>query len=392
MLTESQKTIVKATVPLLETGGEALTTHFYQTMLAEYPEVRPLFNPAHQQSGAQPRALAHSVLMYAKHIDKLEGLGDLPAQIINKHVALQVQAEHYPIVGACLLRAIREVLGAEIATDAVIDAWGAAYGQLADILIGAERGIYEQTAAAEGGWRGARAFTVVRKEAESAEITSFYLQPVDGKSVLAHQPGQYIGLRVVVDGVEQRRNYSLSAPSNGTGYRISVKRESGGTVSSYLHDCIQVGDALALFPPAGHFTLQASSKPLVLISGGVGITPTLPMLAAALQTDRAITFIHCARGSDVHAFRTQIDALAKAHAQLKPLYVYDEVKDGESVAAQGYLTESLLGQWLPASRDADVYFLGPTPFMRSVKASLAKLGVPEAQVKYEFFGPAEALA
>ena len=67
------------------------------------------------------------------------------------------------------------------------------------------------------------------------------------------------------------------------------------------------------------------------------------------------------------------------------------MQDGESVAAEGYLTEALLGQWLPASRDADVYFLGPKPFMRSVKASLQKLGVPEAQVKYEFFGPAQAL-
>ena len=114
MLTARQKDIVKATVPLLETGGEALTTHFYQMMLGEYPEVRPLFNQAHQQSGAQPRALAHSVLMYAKHIDKLENLGDLPAQIINKHVALQIQPEHYPIVGTCLLRAIREVFGSGI--------------------------------------------------------------------------------------------------------------------------------------------------------------------------------------------------------------------------------------------------------------------------------------
>lgn len=392
MLTEAQKTIIKATVPLLETGGEALTTHFYQMMLGEYPEVRPLFNQAHQQSGAQPRALAHSVLMYAKHIDKLENLGDLPAQIINKHVALQVQPDQYNIVGACLLRAIREVLGAEIATDAVIDAWAAAYGQLADILIAAEGKAYDDLAAAEGGWRGARAFKLVRKEAESAEITSFYLEPADGKSVIAHQPGQYIGLRAVVDGVEQRRNYSLSAPTNGQSYRISVKREAGGKVSNYLHDQVNVGDTVELFPPAGHFTLQASAKPLVLISGGVGITPTLPMLDAALKTDRPITFIHCARGSQVHAFRSQIDALAKAHDQLKPLYVYDEVQDGESVAAQGHLTESLLGQWLPASRDADVYFLGPKPFMRSVKASLKKLGVPDEQVKYEFFGPAEALA
>jgi nitric oxide dioxygenase len=79
VLTDRQRAIVQSTVPLLETGGEALITHFYQTMLSEYPEVRALFNMAHQQSGAQPRALAYSVLMYAKHIDRLEALGDLPA-------------------------------------------------------------------------------------------------------------------------------------------------------------------------------------------------------------------------------------------------------------------------------------------------------------------------
>src|SRR5690606_33594018 len=142
VLTEAQRTIVKSTVPLLETGGEALTTHFYRILLGEHPQVRPLFNQAHQASGEQPRALANGMLMYARHIDRLEGLGELPAQIVNKHLALRVQPEHYPIVGACLLRAIREVLGADIATDEVLAAWGAAYQQLADILIGAEAQVY----------------------------------------------------------------------------------------------------------------------------------------------------------------------------------------------------------------------------------------------------------
>src|SRR4051794_30005306 len=154
MLSAEHRAIIKATVPLLESGGEALTTHFYGLLLGEHPEVRPLFNQAHQASGDQPRALANGVLMYARHIDRLEALGPLAQQIVNKHVALQVQPEHYPIVGACLLRAIREVLGAEIATDEVIAAWGAAYGQLADMLIGAEKSVYEGNAKAPGGWRG----------------------------------------------------------------------------------------------------------------------------------------------------------------------------------------------------------------------------------------------
>ena len=116
MLTAAQRAIVKSTVPLLESGGEALTTHFYNILPAEHPEVRPFFNQAHQANGAQPRALANGVLMYARHIDKLEQLGGLVAQIINKHVSLQIEPAHYPVVGACLLRAISEVLGADIAT------------------------------------------------------------------------------------------------------------------------------------------------------------------------------------------------------------------------------------------------------------------------------------
>ena len=130
----------------------------------------------------------------------------------------------------------------------------------------------------------------------------------------------------------------------------------------------------------------------MLISGGVGITPTLPMLQAALPTGREITFIHCARDRGVHAFREKIDALASSHEQLTRRYCYDQADAGDEVDAQGLLSTERLAQWLPESRDADVYFLGPRGFMRSVKQSLRELGVPDAQVHYEFFGPAEALA
>ncbi|MBF8677104.1 NO-inducible flavohemoprotein [Pseudomonas fulva] len=392
MLDAEQRAIIKATVPLLETGGEALTTHFYQMMLNEYPEVRPLFNQAHQASGDQPRALANGVLMYARHIDQLEQLGGLVGQIINKHVALQILPEHYPIVGRCLLRAIEEVLGKDIATAAVIDAWGAAYGQLADILIGAEESLYKQKEEADGGWRGTREFRLARRVEESREIVSFYFAPVDGKPVLKAEPGQYIGLRLMLDGAEQRRNYSLSALCDGREYRISVKREAGGKVSNYLHDQLKVGDTLELFPPAGDFTLAASDKPLVLISGGVGITPTLAMLEAALPTGRPVHFIHCARNGQVHAFREWLDAQAAQHPQLKRFYCYAEADEAAHADAVGLLDQTLLGEWLPRERDVDAYFLGPKPFMAAVRRQLLALGVPEQQTRYEFFGPAAALA
>ena len=392
MLSAQDRAIVKSTVPLLESGGEALITHFYRMMLSEYPQVRPLFNQAHQASGDQPRALANGVLMYARHIDQLDQLGDLVAKIINKHVALQILPEHYPIVGSCLLRAISEVLGEEIATPEVMSAWGAAYGQLAEILIGAEAAIYDQKAEAVGGWRGARAFVLTQRVEESAEITSFYFEPADKGPILAAEPGQYIGMKLLLDGEEIRRNYSLSSLGTDGQYRISVKREAGGRASNYLHDQFQVGAHIELFPPAGDFTLTASDKPLVLISGGVGITPTLAMLEAALATERPVHFIHCARNGAVHAFRDWIDGLAERHPQLKRFYCYAE-DDGVSPAADqvGLLSQEQLGHWLPAQRDLDAYFLGPKGFMAVIKRHLKALGVPESQSRYEFFGPAAAL-
>ncbi len=391
MLSPEHRAVIKATVPLLESGGEALTTHFYRIMLSEHPEVRPLFNQAHQASGDQPRALANGVLMYAKNIDRLEALGPLVGQIVQKHVSLQVLPEHYPIVGGCLLRAIREVLGAEIATDAVIEAWAAAYGQLADLLIGAEESVYADHAQADGGWRGARAFRVARKVRESDEITSFHLEPVDGQPVLRHAPGEYIGLRVSIDGQEMRRNYSLSAAANGRDYRISVKREAGGRVSGYLHDAVNEGDVLDLFPPAGDFTLRASDRPVALITAGVGITPALPMMEAALAEGREVHFIHCARHGGVHAFRDHVEALAQRHPKLKRFYVYSEPRDGDQAHAEGFIERLHLERWLPQPSALDAYFLGPKPFMARVKKQLSELGVPAAQTHYEFFGPAAAL-
>lgn len=394
MLTPIQRNIIKATIPLLETGGEALTTHFYAILLAEHPEVRPFFNQAHQASGVQPRALANGVLMYARNIDHLDALGPLAAQIVHKHVALQIQPEHYPIVGACLLRAIREVLGEAIATDAVIDAWAVAYQQLAEMLIGAETKIYEAAAAAPGGWRGARAFRVVRKISESTEITSFYLAPVDGGAVMDFVPGQYIGLKLNVQGTEIRRTYSLSAAPNGYGYRISVKREAGGVASNFLHDHVRQGATLEVLPPAGAFKLTDCERPLVLISAGVGITPLLAMAEATLAAStRQVVFIHYARNAQVHAFTDLIESWAARHPQFSAYFVYETVEplDPRQPHGMGRPTHAHLLQWLPKGADVDAYFLGPKPFMACIKRTLHALGVPAGQARYEFFGPAQAL-
>ena len=391
MLSAAHRDIVKATVPLLEVGGEALTRHFYQLLFQEHPEVRAYFNQAHQAAGTQPRALANSVLQYARHIDNLAGLGSLPAQIVNKHASLQVAPAHYPLVGACLLRAIREVLGAESATDAVLEAWGAAYQQLAEILIGAEESVYAGTAAAPGGWRGLRPFRLARRERESEEITSFHLAPVDGQPVVQHRPGQYLGLRLMLDGQEVRRNYSISAAANGSSYRISVKREPRGAVSAFLHDRLAVGDVLDVMPPAGEFVLEAGAGPIALIGGGVGVTPLLAMLEEAASSLRFVHFIHASRNPQVHAFRPEVERLAARFPNVRCHFCYEEVASPRDTDAVGLLDAQVLGLWLPQSPDLQAYFVGPPGFMAAIRKGLRALGVDEARMHWEFFGPAQSL-
>ena len=120
---QQQKDIVKATIPALQQHGEAITGVFYKTLFEEHPALLNVFNPANQQNGGQARSLAASILAYASHIDKLDQLGGMVSRIGHKHASLEVQPEHYPIVGDHLLRAIRSVLG-EAATPEILDAWG----------------------------------------------------------------------------------------------------------------------------------------------------------------------------------------------------------------------------------------------------------------------------
>lgn len=394
MFTPKTISLIQATVPVLRQHGESITTHFYQLMFREHPEVKAFFNEAHQATGTQARALAGAVLAYAAHIDRLDELAGALPRIVQKHAALGVLPEHYPIVGACLLRAIKEVLG-DAATDEIIAAWGEAYQALADLLIAAEEQVYAANAARAGGWRGTRDLRIARREAESELITSFYLEPVDGGPLPAFVPGQYLTLVLAIDGEETRRNYSLSDAPGKPWLRISVKREEGGRVSNWLHDQAPVGAVLRAQAPCGDFTLEPAandaSAPLVLVTGGVGITPAMSMLEAAVPSGRPIRFIHAARHGGVHAFRARVDALASQHANVEVLYVYDQPRPQDRPHATGLLTQELLARHLPADRDVDVYFLGPKPFMQAVYRSGLALGVAPDRLRYEFFGPLEDL-
>jgi nitric oxide dioxygenase/hemoglobin len=139
--------IVKATAPAIEKHGVEITIAMYARLFRN-SEVEAMFDRAAQASGEQPRRLANAILAYAKNIDRLENLGPAVERMVARHVETGVKAEHYPLVAEALLPAIREVLGADVATDEVLAAWGEAYWMLADILIAAEALAYEGAVAA----------------------------------------------------------------------------------------------------------------------------------------------------------------------------------------------------------------------------------------------------
>jgi nitric oxide dioxygenase len=278
-LSEQTVAIVKATVPALAQHGLAITRAMYKRLFRN-ADVAALFNHSHQgEDGTQTKALAAAILAYASNIDNLGALGPAVERIAQKHVGLQIQPEHYPIVAEALLGAIGDVLG-EVATPEILAAWGEAYWFLAEILMGREKALYAELADAEGGWSSWRDFVVADKVRESAAITSFVLRPRDGRAVIRHKPGQYLSfLLPVSDGDPVRRNYSISSAPNGRTYRISVKREQHGAASRWLHDHVTVGDILRVAPPAGDFFLvEQPQRPVVLLSGGVGLTPMISMI------------------------------------------------------------------------------------------------------------------
>ncbi|MFD0986276.1 NO-inducible flavohemoprotein [Methyloligella solikamskensis] len=406
MLSAETISIVKSTVPVLQEHGETLTRHFYKRMFSHNPEVKPFFNQAHQQAGLQQQALAGAICAYAANIDNLGALGPAVELIAQKHVALQVKAEHYPIVGENLLASITEVLG-DGATDEVIQAWGEAYGVLVDVLVDRESAIYDEIASEPGGWAGFKHFRIARKEVESDVITSFYLEPVDGKALPHFKPGQYVTVRVPTpDGSTTMRNYSLSDRPGQGHFRISVKREDSnspdapdGYVSTLLHRELEVGDEIEVAAPCGEFFLQPDlhpERPLVLLAGGVGITPLISILSDALQTtpDRPIVLVHGAINEDMQAFRQVIDQLAEQHSNLRRHYCYDEpAKNGaarEEHMTTGLVDEALLDPLLP-DEDAEYYFCGPRPFMTSIYRQLTARGIPAENLHFEFFGPRGAL-
>lgn len=383
--------IVKATVPALAEHGTAITTNMYKRLFKD-EHIKALFNHSNQgEGGAQVHALAAAILGYARNIDNLGVVAPVVERIAHKHVGFHILPEHYPFVARALLDAIKDTLG-DAATEDVLTAWAEAYWFLAEILMARELEIRAKIEAFTGGWSGWREFEVIEKRVESSLITSFTLRPADGLRILRHKPGQYLTFRLPVPGgYPVKRNYSISCAPNDDHYRISVKREAFGQGGSlYLHDCLGVGDILEVTPPAGNFFLpDQPQRPVILLSGGVGLTPMVSMLEtiAEMHPDLPTYYIHGTLNSATHAFDSHVRDLAAKHGSISVVTFYNEPSAAD-LAETGFITVNWLLTHTPL-RAADVFLCGPKPFLRTLITELIQAGIASDRIHFEFFGPTD---
>ena len=257
-------------------------------------------------------------------------------------------------------------------------------------------------------WSGFRNFRVDRRGIEDGaqSICSFYLVPEDNLPLPAFQPGQFLTFRLDIpkpDGQTEQitRCYSLSDAPRKDFYRVSIKRVPApngsafppGRSSNHFHDHVHVGSILQVRAPGGHFHIDRSDAPVVLIGGGIGITPVLSMLnwCVAEQPGREVWLFYGVRNSREVIARAHLEALAASYPNVHLRFCFsDPLPDehlGRDYQHQGRVDLTLFKTELPL-KPYHFYICGPTPMMESLVLGLEAWGVPESRIHYEAFGPA----
>ncbi len=294
----------------------------------------------------------------------------------------------------------------EQASDEIIDAWAIAYGEIAKVFIAIEEHLREEVQSQQG-WEGYKRFIIEKKTEESQVITSFYLKPEDGMPLPDFKPGQYISVKLSAipgETYTHIRQYSLSDAPGKDHFRISVKKESAlaehpdGVVSNYLHETVNQGDVVEISAPAGEFILDKDeqTKPLVLISGGIGQTPLMSMLkwSAEHTPERPVIWVHAAVNGETHALVEEALAVEDRNEAVQTYFCYEKpsVSDMEHplFMKTGYIDENWLEDIIP-NKQADYYFCGPKPFMKAIYSILRNWNIDEQSIHFEFFGPQDEL-
>lgn len=380
MLTEQEKDIIKQTVPLLKEKGTEITSIFYPKIFKAHPELLNMFNQTNQKRGMQSSALAQAVMAAAVNIDNLSVIKPVIMPVAYKHCALQVYAEHYPIVGENLLKAIQDVTGLE-EHDPVIQAWAKAYGVIADVFIQIEKEIYDQMM-----WIGFKPFKITNIKQESEDIKSFTVE-TEEYDFSEFTPGQYITVDVSSDKLPYRakRHYSIvSGEKNHLtfGVKRDVTTEHEGEVSTILHDEIKEGDMINLAAPVGGFVLENTTEPQLFLGSGIGVTPLVAMYEAASAKGLDTQMVQVAENEQHLPFKDNFNSIASHYDNAK---LYTHLKD-----KQGYIGTEELQAFL--ANKPEIYICGGTKFLQSMIEALKSLNYDMDRVHYETFIPRLSVA
>ena len=228
---------------------------------------------------------------------------------------------------------------------------------------------------------------------ETPNVKTFrLLDPLGGELPFAFQPGQYLTVTVFPEGKPVRRSYTIaSSPTEHAYVDLTIKREDKGVESRYLHDRVQTGDLLDLAGPSGSFVFTGHEcKCIVLIGGGVGVTPM--MSAARYLTARCwpgdIYFLFSCRTPTDMLYREELEYLQRRHPNLHVITTMTRAEGTGWKGPTGRISKELITRSIPDLESRRFHICGPTPMMEAVKHALADLGVPKDQVKAEAFGPA----
>jgi len=272
----------------------------------------------------------------------------------------------------------------------------------------------KEVATTELAWDGFREFLVKRRVIEDnfGSVCSFYLVPADGQPLPAFKPGQFLTFRLQLEDPVRHapktvvRCYSLSDRPNPDYYRVSIKRAPppaeppdvpAGLSSNFFHDRVQEGVRLLVKAPSGHFHLMADeSLPIVLVGGGIGITPMLSILNSVMYsgTSREVWLYYGVRNGAEHVMKEHLESLQKVHPNFHLHVCYSSPAEGDMEGVDyhhsGRIDLQLLRSTLKLMR-YQFYVCGPRQMMEALVPALAEWGVATDDIFYESFGPASLI-
>jgi ferredoxin-NADP reductase len=228
---------------------------------------------------------------------------------------------------------------------------------------------------------------------ETPDVKTFRLMnPLGGVLPFSYLPGQFLTVTVPVNGKPVKRSYTIaSSPTQHDYAEITVKHEEGGEVSGHLHNHVQEGDLLESSGPSGSFIFTGREcKCILLIGGGVGITPLMSVLR--YLTDRSWTgdifLVYSCHSPREIIFHEELDYLQRRHPNLRVIVTVSQPEGANWKGAMGRITKELIARSVPDLASRYVHLCGPVPLMEEVKRILVELGVPPERVKTEAFGRA----